>query len=351
MPLERASCQAPDQRLISLQSTCLIAHCFAAQGLSVSDLLDATGLSESDLEQPSRLITPAQEQQVFANAARLANSALIGLELGQRMRISAYGQLGYAMLSSPTLGQALEVMLSYPVLLGSYFRLSLELLDDGLVALSARDYHESPQLRLFNTELCLSSVKAMLDDALGQPLPLSAIHLSLPAPSHAEHYPQAFGACQLLAQQDAERLVFDSHWLDAPLPLADPVTQHEALRQCQRLQERFCSQQSPLVVSLTEQLQQNLDAPPSLEQLAGRLHCTSRTLRRHLRQAGCGYQQLLDQLRLQQAKTLLSRPHLPIYAIAEQLGFSESASFRHAFIRWTGMTPRAWRQHQKTAEH
>ncbi|MGB7386748.1 MAG: AraC family transcriptional regulator [Pseudomonas neustonica] len=345
------TCQAPDQRLISLQSTCLIALCFREQALAVEPLLEQTGLSLSDLDTPTRLITPEQEQQVFANAARVSASPLLALQLGQRMRVSAYGQLGYAMLSAPTLGEALNVMLAFPVLLGSYFRLSLEPMSGGLIALRADQYHESPALQLFNIELCLSSIKAMLDDALGQPLALTAVHLSTPRPAHSADYERYFGNCMVTSTQAAERLVFDCTALQASLPLADPVTHFEARRQCQAAQDNFSTHAlSPLVSHLCAQLEQQLEAPPSLTQLAEQLHCTTRTLRRHLQKAGCGYQQLLDRLRFQRAKLLLNRQQLPIYAIAEELGFSETASFRHAFLRWSGTTPRAWRQGQTLGE-
>jgi AraC-like DNA-binding protein len=34
---------------------------------------------------------------------------------------------------------------------------------------------------------------------------------------------------------------------------------------------------------------------------------------------------------------------MPIHRIAEQLGFSETASFRHAFVRWSGVAPSQFR--------
>lgn len=343
------ACQAPDHRLISLQSTCLIAAWQHEQQQPIDPVLAGSGLSPSDLQTPARLITPEQEQQVFANTVALAGDPLVGLKLGQRMRVSAYGQLGYAMLSAPTLLDALQVMLAFPVLLGSYFRLQLESLPDGLLALRADHYHEAPALQLFNVELCLSSIKAMLDDALGRPLPLQAVHLSGELPAHAEHYPDFFGTCPVQVGQSAERLVFAADALQASLPLAEPVTHFEAVRHCRSVQDSFRPEASPLISQLSAQLEQQLDAPPSLEQLAAQLHCTSRTLRRHLQRAGCGYQQLLDRLRFQRAKLLLNREQVPIYAIAEQLGFSETASFRHAFQRWSGTTPRAWRQQLPSA--
>lgn len=343
------ACQAPDRRLISLQSTGLIAQCLTERGLPVEPLLAGTGIALEDLVHPARLITPAQEQQVFANAARLSGSRLTALKLGQRMRISAYGQLGFAMLSSATLGHAIQVMLSHPNMLGSYFRLSAESYDGATTALCASDYRQAPELHLFNLELCLSSIKAMLDDVLGHPLPLQAVHLNVPGPIHADRFTEFFGDCPVLSEQPCSALVFSKGWMAAPLPLADAVTHWEALEQCRLLEARFTRAGSPLVEKVIAELRQNLDAPPQLEDLAARFHCTSRTLRRHLNQSGQGYQQLLDELRSEKAKTLLAQKNVPVAHIAEQLGFSEPASFRHAFKRWTGLSPRTWRQRQYPA--
>ncbi|WP_425293915.1 helix-turn-helix domain-containing protein [Klebsiella pneumoniae] len=43
------------------------------------------------------------------------------------------------------------------------------------------------------------------------------------------------------------------------------------------------------------------------------------------------------------AEQLLAVPRLPISDIAERLGYAEASSFIHAFKRWHGRTPRAFR--------
>jgi len=62
-----------------------------------------------------------------------------------------------------------------------------------------------------------------------------------------------------------------------------------------------------------------------------------------LQALGSSYQQLLDELRFERAKHLLHEARLPIHRIAEELGFSETASFRHAFLRWSGVAPSHFR--------
>ncbi|WP_148049620.1 helix-turn-helix transcriptional regulator, partial [Pseudomonas brassicacearum] len=82
-----------------------------------------------------------------------------------------------------------------------------------------------------------------------------------------------------------------------------------------------------------------LDAAHGLESLTEQMNCSARTLRRHLKELGCSYHELVDELRFERAKQMLCEDQLPIYRIAELLGFSETASFSHAFVRWSGVAP------------
>ena len=66
---------------------------------------------------------------------------------------------------------------------------------------------------------------------------------------------------------------------------------------------------------------------------------TSRTLRRKLEAEGTSYSELLDGVRHALALDYLSTSTLSAADIASALGFSEVASFRRAFKRWTGSTP------------
>ena len=66
---------------------------------------------------------------------------------------------------------------------------------------------------------------------------------------------------------------------------------------------------------------------------------TSRTLRRKLEAEGTSYSELLASVRKALAIDYLSTTTLSTEDIASTLGFSDAVGFRHAFKRWTGMTP------------
>ncbi|HHQ2925799.1 TPA: helix-turn-helix domain-containing protein, partial [Pseudomonas aeruginosa] len=197
-------------------------------------------------------------------------------------------------------------------------------------------------LRPFNTELCLGSLKVTCADLLGQPLPLLEAAFDYAGDeAMARAYAEGF-ACELHFERERSAIGFAAEWLERPLPLADPVTHREMLEQCRRQNIDLAARRAWLD-KVRAILAERLQDPPGLEELARRLNCSSRSLRRHLQQQRTSYQQLLDELRFARAKELLQSGDMPIYRIAEELGFSETASLRHAFQRWSGQPPSHFR--------
>lgn len=59
---------------------------------------------------------------------------------------------------------------------------------------------------------------------------------------------------------------------------------------------------------------------------------------------GLSPRRYLSQLKLQEAKQLLHQPDLALTQIAAMLGYSSLSHFSRQFKRWTGMSPRQYRQ-------
>ena len=83
---------------------------------------------------------------------------------------------------------------------------------------------------------------------------------------------------------------------------------------------------------------------PDIDYVAEKLGMSNRTLRRRLREEGSGFRELLDEIRYGLAKEYLANTRLPMDEIANLLGYTEPGNFSHAFRRWSGASPSAWRQ-------
>ncbi|MBD9457811.1 AraC family transcriptional regulator [Pseudomonas sp. PDM05] len=322
--------------LTTLNAVSLLLATF--EGQATEALLAGSGICVADLSHADTCITTHQEMQVCANAVALRRD--IGLDVGQRMHVSSYGLLGYALLTSATFGDALRLALRYPALLGTLFELSLEE-DEERIWFTASDYREAPALAQFNIEFCLVSLKVICDDLLGKPLPLLGARFAYPAPDYQARYAARFD-CPLQFAAPSNAFAFDKHWLQQPLPLADAVTHRAMAERCRKQNTEFTGRQAWLN-RVRQLLAVQLHAAPGLDCLAEQMNCSPRTLRRHLHGLGSSYQELLDELRFEQAKQWLVQDRVPIHRIAEQLGFSETASFRHAFVRWSGVAPSQFR--------
>ncbi|WP_309645815.1 helix-turn-helix transcriptional regulator [Phenylobacterium sp.] len=98
-----------------------------------------------------------------------------------------------------------------------------------------------------------------------------------------------------------------------------------------------------LVERLVAELETLEDGAPTFACVAAKLVVSHRTLRRRLKAEGTSYSKLLAMVRLEAARRCLANDNLTIDEIAYQLGYTEPTNFRHAFRRWTGQPPSAYR--------
>jgi AraC-like DNA-binding protein len=84
-----------------------------------------------------------------------------------------------------------------------------------------------------------------------------------------------------------------------------------------------------------------------MQDIARELHISSRTLQRHLQDAGYSFQQVLEEARHQLARHYLNNSLLELNETAYLLGYEDSNSFVRAFRTWEGVPPASWRGAQR----
>lgn len=91
-------------------------------------------------------------------------------------------------------------------------------------------------------------------------------------------------------------------------------------------------------------MQQHIDTPLTIEEIAERVGSNRRRLERRFRsRVGCSPASAYKAIRLRHAEYLLSHSDKPITAIAVESGYCDSSHFIRAFRESRGMTPSAYR--------
>lgn len=293
----------------------------ASRGVSVSTCLDGTGISLQEQE-----ICVSQELRVAQNLANAVGPAPgLGITVGQRMGLRAYGVWGFALLTSPTLRHASDLGLRYLPLTYALASLRLEVTASEVSLVVSSD---AP----FLVEREIATIAGLVRSLLGAS-PSMHVELRLP-PSSV--YSSMLGVPVVF---DAPRnaLVADASVLEQPLPQSDPVTMAACEQACRTLlTRRVPASLSGAVRSLVASGVTDADA------IAARLHLSARTLRRRLALEHTSLRLLVSETRRSAAFSLLVKG-CTVEQVSLRLGYTDAATFIRAFRRWTGTTPGAWR--------
>ncbi len=144
---------------------------------------------------------------------------------------------------------------------------------------------------------------------------------------------------------DHNELVFASKLLDLPV-----ICSQRNIRNCalNLINDRIAhipdfdgSMASRVAVAIRAMLGVNI---VSLNMLAGFMDLGPKTLQRRLAEEGASYGEILEAIRRSEALRLLATTNLPVHLVGAKLDYSSAPAFNLAFKRWTGLSPRAYRQ-------
>lgn len=311
-------------------------------GFSDAEVLSNAGLASTLLESANGYITPWDYMLLHISTAQLSGQQSIGMELGLRMRPTAHGFLGYALLSCNNLRQAMQLSLRF-------MRIRQQQIDahyishehyDAVVLKERRDF--GPVRHFFLEGMLIGVAKSAQYLTNDNNLDIE-LWLDYPEPDYFERFRAELP--QLKFNQADTRLILSNTDLDGPLRMADPFASAQAISECERELARLAD--SPILIREVKHiLEESLDSPPNVESLASSLCMSARSLKRKLASHNSSYQQLLNQLRFERAKQLLQDANLTIQQIGLTIGYREPASFTRVFKKWSGMTPKEWQQAQ-----
>ncbi|MFI5624010.1 AraC family transcriptional regulator [Nocardioides sp. NPDC051685] len=313
----------------------------ADHGVSIETCLSGIRLTEEVLHEPSSVVSARDELAVIDNVVReLGDPPGLGLEAGVRYHLTTFGIWGYALMSSPSLWEALRFSLRFVDLSFTFCQFQMRE-RDGVASIVLDTQGLPLGVRRFVIERETAALHRIQRELLGTGSAINRIRFNFGSEGARERYTEVFGVTPEF-DADENAVYFDHEMLHRPLPQANEHTAAITEDQCRRLlaiRNAYSSMAGRVRSLLLAQPSQ----PPSLEQVAAVLNVSDRTLRRRLADESTTFRCLLDECREQLAEELLVTAGLTVSEVAARLGYLEVSSFSQAFRRWKGIGPRAYR--------
>jgi AraC-like DNA-binding protein len=308
--------------------------------LDVSRLLVGLGLTIDDLDDPACRVSFRQGREAIFRATQMAKGQALGLETGIRETITSVGLVGYAMLTAPTVGEAVKLGLQFQRDTGSMLEFDTRSTSDGIMVTATSRFHD-PEIYTFLVEEAFACFMGIAVGLVGDAFRPLKVDFAYPAPANTAVYHRVFG-CEINFGQMENVFLYDPVWYKRPLATADPFT-HRQLLEFMAYNRTRSREAAEITASVERVLRQKLQDRINIAKVAKALGMSERTLRRRLAENDVSFQGLLDGLRKNKALELLANPQMSVEQIAFAAGFTDPHNFRRAFRRWTGTTPGALR--------
>jgi AraC-like DNA-binding protein len=291
----------------------------------------------------------------YAALYNLLNRALDDEGFGlfaQPMRIGSFEFLCRACLSAPTLAEGLQrasrfLRIVLPDLSVSVRRVRgrAELVIAEGRKLAA--YPDDPG-RVFAFEWLLRLIHGLACWLAGRGLALDSVVFPYRRPAHAGDYALIFTEDSRFAPTvpgGKGTLVasFNANLLDLPIR-RDEAALDAFLDGAPGKITTLYRRDREMVIRVRDLLRAALPGTPGLDEIAGRLHLSARTVHRRLEEEGSSFRAIKDALRRDMALARLGKTRDSIATIAADLGYADPSAFYRAFVGWTGMAPVYYRR-------
>ena len=318
----------------------LVLDVAATHGVASDELLSDADIPRALLEDPGARLTAWQAGALLLLAMERSGEPGIGYEIGLSSSLTSHGIMGYGLISSATVRQAIDLGERYlPVRLPM---IAMQLTVDGDVGvLDVAVTAPVGPVRQCLLDLFLVGI-AQVVPMVNEGRRPEEIELWFDAPEPEYHARFRDRLPVMRFGMGANQARFPASDLDRPLATADRLTAAMVEQQCRQELEQLGLGRD-LVAQVRAALRDARDGVPDLESVAERLHMSGRTFKRKLREHGTSYRELVEATRRAEAMRLLTTTKLSVAQVAARLGYADASSFSRAFHKWTATTPGAFR--------
>jgi len=322
-----------------------ISRVITEHGLCLDTALNKCNIELYEMRDQESRIATEKLAYLFDYCGKQLGREDVAILVAKQFRPSMFHVLGYAMMSSNTLKDALARIVQYKRVVSDACSLELSEQNNTLtLELTLMNYADTGR-PVINQKMCEAFVAVIVQlarELVSYELNPLAIRFSQARPVN-DSYLSGFFLAPLEFGCDKPAIVFDLKEAQTQLIGGNPlVTQaHE------KMLDDFLSRidKSDLTYVIKNKIYEALPlgAPSQLE-IASQLGMSLRNLQRKLQDQGTNYKDILEQTRRKLTMNYMQQSHLSISEIGYLVGFSSVGNFNRAFKRWTNSTPSEHRQ-------
>jgi AraC-like DNA-binding protein len=315
-------------------------------GLAPWPLFAEVGVDRAVFDSPENVIAFPVLGRLLTLCAARSGCPHLGLLIGERAGIDVLGVVGRLAIRAADLGSALRSIVLYLHLHDRGGVPGLSVSSDR-AAFGYTVYQPNVTGADYVYDAALLIASNILKALAGPGLQLSEVCLTRSQPDDIAPYRERFRS-RLRFDAEHNAVVFPASWLEHPLGGADVRLHRQIMAEIAALESRSAGD---LAAQLQRALRRLLvsgasQRETSMEQISALFGIHRRTLNRRLRARGTSFKALIDAARYDAARQLLRDTRLPVADIAAVLDYAEVSAFGHAFQRWSGTSPAAWRRMQ-----
>ena len=306
-------------------------------GVPVVPLLRRVGLTPEVIADPEQRLIVRRQITLLDEAAIALQDDCLGFTLARDFDPREIGLVYYVMASSQTLGDALKRVARYSQITNEALVVRYREGNGLIISLS---YSGVPRhLDRHQIEFCMFAVLRICRVLTGKNLVPQHFWISHHQSGTNSDMARFVGtAVEFGATTD--EFALNANARELPLIHADPYLNNLLLKNCEAALTDRRGNVSELRTRVENAISSLLPhGRVVVDDVAGSLGMTKRTLARKLSDEELDFTEVLQQLRRDLAIRYLDDPKLQISKIAWLLGFNDVSAFTHAFKRWTGKTP------------
>ena len=309
--------------------------------VDIDEFLRSLGIDPETVKSPDARIPIETYLLIQDEAAEYIHDPYLGLHMGEFFEAGSWSILGYMMMNCKNLAEAAEKSGRYSRIIGNLIEGRTQFRITKFKAIFFTPPH-APKMSRHCFEAAFSSSVRMMRTLTGVKLNPLEVTFIYPEPESTSEYKRIF-CCPVLFGQKENSMSFDMSIGNTPILMANPGL----LDYFEKYAQDFLAEmdrKDEHTRAVTKIILSRLDDEKlSIEKVAKEMSVSVRTLQNRLDAEGVVFSELLKDVRQRLAKKYLHENY-SVEEITYLLGFSEPSVFRKAFKKWSGITPKEFRE-------